>query len=184
MATRGDDPAVSDDEIRDIIACLQADANARGQVLAQFPEVAAVAVKALCLKILRAADGNGRRTAVVLGRVAGLSYSEIGASCHISKQAVHKHIKAIRKRAPLMAEALQLTKPHVVRKALVVQKGGIEHVQFRRKEADSERHGAFDRTRTGKEAKRWQSSVLGCLRDVGVLVAMIKQEQEGCDDDR
>jgi len=47
------------------------------------------------VKLAQAADGSVVRMGIMLARLCGLSYEQIGAQMGTSRQAIHKHIKAI-----------------------------------------------------------------------------------------
>ena len=60
-------------------------------------ETAALFLQA-CVLIIEACDGNCQRIGIALARAAGLTYAEIGARLHVTKQAIAKHIAAIGRR--------------------------------------------------------------------------------------
>lgn len=59
-----------------------------------------------CALVVDSCGGNCQRIGVAIARAAGLSYAEIGARLHISKQAAHKHISAIAARNATLGEYL------------------------------------------------------------------------------
>jgi predicted DNA-binding protein YlxM (UPF0122 family) len=58
-------------------------------------------------RLLQACDRNGVRLAVVMARLCGLPYSEIGRQFKITRQAIHKHVRAVSMRIAELGRMLK-----------------------------------------------------------------------------
>lgn len=66
------------------------------------------------VRLAHASNGNILRLGIVVGRICGMSYESIGRQLRISRQAVHKHIKAVAVRNPQIGTLLK-EKPYFTR---------------------------------------------------------------------
>jgi hypothetical protein len=71
----------------------------------------AVAVRATLEKITAASGGDMVTLLVIMLRINGLSYSDIGAKLKMTKQAVFKHIQRVEKQNPQFADFLKAGAP-------------------------------------------------------------------------
>jgi hypothetical protein len=62
----------------------------------------------LALAVVDAADGNPLRIGIVFARLAGLSLREIGDRCLLSKQGIHKHLRAVSRKNKAIGALLLL----------------------------------------------------------------------------
>jgi hypothetical protein len=64
------------------------------------------ALHRLALAVVDASDGNPLRIGIVFARLAGLSLRDIGDRCRVSKQGIHKHIRAVERCNPAIGALL------------------------------------------------------------------------------
>lgn len=74
----------------------------------QTKQLSAYSIRSFIQNILVATKADPIRTFIIMGRLGGLSQSEIGRTCGMTKQAISKHVQVMKNGHPDLGRFLQL----------------------------------------------------------------------------